>query len=618
MTRFLSTLLLLTFIAFSYVSASDDRILTNTEVKPGSDGSSLVLLLHGYTLDGATLKPVHNALASLDDDSLPLAGADVLRPDMPLGTFSMARVSDITAELLLMVDQAWEAKRAQGQPYARLVLIGHSVGGLLARKIYAAANGEHHDAPFEPELKRRLERLGAASLETPRPWADKVDRIVLLAGMNNGWSIDHHMSIPRAATMQVGVGIGYILEAIVGELPIIFSIRRGSPFLSQLRLQWLAMRQQAHEFDGPGRLPGAALTVQLLGTNDDLVSPRDNVDSILGQDFCFLEVRFSGHGDVIAMDDEVEVGASTKGAARREALTAALARDLTTDDCLDVVAPLQRDARVTDVLFVIHGIRDQGFWTSRIALRTKELAEQQGRVFASETSGYGYFPMLSFLTPGKRQEKVAWLMERYAEAKARYPDADFHYVGHSHGTYLLAKALKDYPAVRFDRVAFAGSVVETDYDWSSIIPDRVGSVVNFVAAADWVVAFFPNAFEMIGFQDLGGAGHNGFVLNEEVELTNVGYVAGGHGAALNELMWDSIASYVVDGKRPATPGSLAVDDQLWWIKWLGKVAWVIPLLILTLVFFVLYRVYHSGMREWTKTLSIVAFLALVWTVLTEV
>ena len=48
--------------------------------------------------------------------------------------------------------------------------------------------------------------------------------------------------------------------------------------------------------------------------------------------------------------------------------------------------------------------------------------------------------MLSFLRPGVRQEKVEWLMDRYTEAKAMYPKAKFHFVGHSHGTYLAKQS----------------------------------------------------------------------------------------------------------------------------------------------------------------------------------
>ena len=588
------------------------HVLEHTAVVPGSHRSSLVVLLHGYTLDGQSLESIQAIFTNGHpaENASWFNGSDLLRPEMPLGTFSTVPPSEILAELLLMIDDAWRASIDRGQPYKRIVLIGHSMGGLFARKLYVAACGETKDAPFEPDLHRRLRELGAAPLSSIRPWAHDVERIVLLAGMNRGWSIDHHMSIPRAIMMQAGVALGHVLTPLSQHPPLIFAIRRGSPFLTQLRLQWLAMRQKSEE-----RGIGAALTVQLLGTVDDLVSPEDNVDSIVGDDFYYMEVPFSGHGNVIEMDDTPE------GQARRHVLVKALALDLSADDSIRAVPPLQRDMRVTDVLFVIHGIRDEGFWTRKIAQRTQSIAEKDGypRVFATETSSYGYFPMLSFLRPGAREAKVAWLMERYAEAKARYPNArNFHYVGHSHGTYLLAKALRDYPAVHFKQVVFAGSVVEKAFEWQDLVPERVESVVNFVATADWVVAFFPNAIQMLGLQDLGSAGHDGFDYEKPPEVANFDYVVGGHGAALNERMWDTVARYIVEGKLSNPPNELVHKKQALWVTLPAKIAWAIPLLILAAAAWGLVKLFRWDIREWKKTLLIVTYLGIIWIVLTEV
>lgn len=35
-------------------------------------------------------------------------------------------------------------------------------------------------------------------------------------------------------------------------------------------------------------------------------------------------------------------------------------------------------------------------------------------------------------------------------------------------------------------------------------------MLNYVASGDWVVAFFPKAMELLGIQDIGSAGHDGF------------------------------------------------------------------------------------------------------------
>ena len=78
---------------------------------------------------------------------------------------------------------------------------------------------------------------------------------------------------------------------------------------------------------------------------------------------------------------------------------------------------MQPDDSVTDVVFIVHGIRDQGYWTQKLAQRVKFLGAKQ-RNIASVASGYGYFPMLPFLLPWGRRSKVEWLIDQYTEALA--------------------------------------------------------------------------------------------------------------------------------------------------------------------------------------------------------
>ena len=163
-----------------------------------------------------------------------------------------------------------------------------------------------------------------------------------------------------------------------------------------------------------------------------------------------------------------------------------------------------------------------------------------------------------FLLPWMRRAKVEWLLDQYVVAKAFHPAADFAYVGHSNGSYLLAKGLELCPAVRFRRVVFAGSVVQRRYGWRRFLPQvlpspalakaarwQVERMVNYVATADWVVAIFPHGLERLGLQDLGGAGHTGFEIETlpsgtACPVTNIKYIEGGHGAALAAKNWNEM------------------------------------------------------------------------------
>lgn len=422
--------------------------------------------------------------------------------------------------------------------------------------------------------------------------------------------------------MKLGSGVGHVLSWLYGRPPVIFTVRRGSSFITELRLQWLAMREEVNR-----KHVGGASTVQLLGTVDDLVSPEDNIDLISGKDFIYLEVPQSGHRNVIDMGTEVDGNGTA--AERQKALLAAAERRKALLDALGdlskrkndvglVESPLPERKDVTDVVFVIHGIRDEGYWTRKIAYRAQRMGDRHSRVVATETSSYGYFPMLSFLRPGARQEKVEWLMDRYTDARARYPDARFHYVGHSNGTYLLAKALQDYPAVRFDHVVFAGSVVHRAYEWQKFVPKRVKSVLNFVATGDWVVAFFPKALQSIGVQDLGSAGHDGFNVASDQgpiqELPN--YVVGYHSAALQEAMWDGIAEYVLTGEFKSPEGAEMAETQKWWVAGPAHVAPLLWIIIALLIGWGFHSLWRMQVREWRKTIYIVASCLLLWIILT--
>ncbi|EAQ96688.1 hypothetical protein [Congregibacter litoralis] len=169
------------------------------------------------------------------------------------------------------------------------------------------------------------------------------------------------------------------------------------------------------------------------------------------------------------------------------------------------------------------------------------------------------------------------------ETRARFPNARFSYVGHSNGTYLLAKALESYRDIggfAFERVVFAGSVVGKDYDWNAVITrGQVQTVLNFVATRDLVVAAFPQLFEIMPIQDLGSAGHNGF---EYLGNGNFKYVSGGHGAGIDEKVWDSIADFVLDQDLVPSASPPAAQLGLWGstIRLLGQAMPVLTLVTL--------------------------------------
>lgn len=282
------------------------------------------------------------------------------------------------------------------------------------------------------------------------------------------------------------------------------------------------------------------------------------------------------------------------------------------DDWLDdmdrpVLPPdLAPEDPVDHVVFIVHGIRDNGFWTKRIARQVKELARQRPAptpthgsaprtlCISAPSPSYGFFSMWDFVNPWGREDATCWFLEKYAEIRVRWPDVPVSYIGHSNGTYLAANALADCRMVAFRRVVFAGSVVRTDYPWRDL-GRRVGSVLNLMATSDWVVACLPGAFERLGWTGagVGGAGFEGFqeappsrdASTATPQVHNFRFIAGDHGAGIAEPLWPDIAGFIVDGtlpkqapNDPARPRQRSPSQQRW-----GRRAKWAPLIIVAVL-----------------------------------
>ena len=255
------------------------------------------------------------------------------------------------------------------------------------------------------------------------------------------------------------------------------------------------------------------ITVQLLGTANDFIAPTDNVDLSTGKGFHYIEIDGASHRGIVNLEADarqkfaVALTGNAKGLKHQS-----LAAEDVFDGCDEVddfdaqILP-KENSKVQHVVFVIHGIRDRGFWTRRIARKVKTVARERGELCRAVTSTYGFFPMGPFSCPGSGATRSNGCWTSMSQRKSLYPEASFSYIGHSNGTYLLAKALEICGAIRFDDVVFCGSMVRRNFEWARYIPSRVSRMINYVATDDWVVAIFPHGLERLRLQDVGGAGH---------------------------------------------------------------------------------------------------------------
>lgn len=525
-----------------------------------------------------------------------LPDADVLAPRLPLGSFSTTRAADIASDLAARI----AARVAEGE-YEDVVLVGHSIGALMIRAAWMLANGARDD--------------GTVDLSQRANWTSRVSRIVLLAALGRGWR--------QTVALSPGMRLLYWATSVYEHfliLPRLLPLehRRGAPFLTTVRLQSLALDEAAKA--SRLKLPPV---VQVLGTIDDLVAPSDNVDLITGAAFQYVEAEETGHSNVVTPDTPVrrsvlhfaltgrDLDPASRGFVIRDAEDVADRFSDAAEDFDDAAVVRRRKPgagkSIDTAVMIVHGIRDYGYWTKRLAGVIKDRAREMNRQCRTVTSSYGFFPMGPFVSPAGRRQRVEWFLDQYVQARSRYPNADISFVGHSNGTYLLAGALKACPAVRFDRVVFAGSVVRTNYEWDDILDrGQVKHVLNYVATRDWVVAGFPKFLGRLRIFDLGAAGTDGF---RESRVKDVEFVKGAHDAAIVQSNWNTIAGFVLSGSDPvsgAPPGLIQARSARSFLAAMSVLA--VPGLI-ALALMVGLAAYVALMRVDAETLHILASLA---------
>ncbi len=543
--------------------------------KRGS-GRELAVVLHGPHGSPEDMQGVSKALEERSKD------IDILAPTLPYGGFfALVRttpVEQIVREVVEEIDNALanRERRGDGGAYERLILVGYSCGAVIARKIAIVVHGETAGAPFVRDLK---------GLE--RTWAGSIERIILLAGMSRGWAPEIARDWFQAAFWTIGSWYCAIVAMLQLPVPTLYAMRQGQPFIVQTRLEWLALTRSDRLAE---KRSARAHELSRRGGRFSALGGGLEPDAKPLTDIC-RELNLTDQARFLLL-------AKSASDSHNDLKKIAIAGTHMAD-----TLPAAPDGRVTDVVFVIHGIRDKGFWTHKIARAVKQQAQRESRVFHSFTRTYGYFAIFPFVVPWVRHWKTCWLMDHYVLMRALYPEAKFSYIGHSNGTYLLARALLHYPAAKFHHVVFVGSVVRCNYPWSMLLPDKsenrpgqVDKILNYVATEDWVVAIFAKAFQTLeALFDIGSAGYDGFDEHRQQrrhpDLHEAKFIVGTHKAGIREAHWNDIARFIVKGRPPtndaprdAPPEWQAVQPRLLRVTSFGSPALLVVWAILGALF----------------------------------
>jgi pimeloyl-ACP methyl ester carboxylesterase len=555
------SLMLAAIIAYAKVDAARgwDPLIREELVSSNTNASELLVIVHGYTGNIRSMDDVQGAAHGAQPN------ADLLLLEYPAQPFSNTDCFRASEQICQKI------KEHDKKQYTRIWLVGYSIGALLLRKAYVYGYGHIEDISPEAELPSESRR----SMD----WVQKVDRIVLLAGMNRGWTAGEKpraMRWNRAMYYRIGTFIG----KLSGTARLIRQCERGEPFVANLRSQWLDIMHSLPSENQP-------VVIQLLGSIDDIVSDEDNRDVMVCKDFIFVPVQGTGHAQAIRFKD------SPYASERRQKCMAALGDDETVEQLRRESRQLPDDSntQVETLVLVLHGIRDMGEWTPQYDTPLREAFRQKygdAEKLQVEHPSYGYFAMGPFLLWSDRQVNVRWFMDQFTELKAKYPNLKtIDLIAHSYGTYVVANALRKYKAMRIDRAVFAGSVVRRDFDWS-IVKGRIQEVRNYVGSNDWVVGLFPRLFENAPFnafnRDIGSAGFNGF----ESSFGNAHetrFINGSHSAALQHANIQSIVDFIING-AVTTDSNIMVRNHPTFLDYASRlclIVWLVILLFLVLL-----------------------------------
>ena len=423
------------------------------------------------------------------------------------------------------IHERWVANEG----YDRVVLVGHSLGGLLVRLAY-------------------LRALGAFKAADARPWAAAVDRIILFASLNRG--------IPPRFERRWWLPLAAWAARVVPGLRrwIVRDLLAGSEFITNIRITWI---RAVNAMDHPPSV------VQFLGSEDGLVHADDSRDIDAFPTGRQEEVAGADHADIIRLDRADDPDA------RFALFATAFTEPRSTTPVPELGDPAQT------VVLVLHGIRaDNRTWVADIC----RYIEQTWPGTVAVRATYGRFSARKFALPATRRRYLGWLQDTYAEQLAANPRATFQFIGHSNGTYLLGHSLDRVESMRFDRLFLAGSVLPTTYDWRARFrAGQVRQLRNDRSARDVPVGVLCSALRGLGMRDIGTGGVDGFLGFDDAAKLEVAYYAGGHSAALGPDNLARIARFVMQGVDQEPDGLARVQPTGFALlsraaPWLGRLA----------------------------------------------
>lgn len=413
-----------------------------------------------------------------------------------LHDWSFEKGISLSRQLKAKIDAKW---RNQNR-FEEVILIGHSLGGLLIRQAYLLASGMYPDYDQSP-------------------WYRCVSRFVLFASPNRGLAPTQYLIWQMVIALEKATSF-----SLRKWMPLQDFIR-GSAFITNLRIDWI---RHFSKFYYP------LTVVQLLGTRDGNITRDDSVDLEQFPDAFHIDIPDAENTNIHCINSAED----------REERYQLIKKAILSDEALENNFNLLPSIAKNNVVFILHGIRaSNSGWVEQIKQKIFEEYPDTEVI----TSSYDYFSAFKFVLPGFRQSNIAWFQDEYSYYFAKYPNIDFHFIGHSNGTYILGESLKTVPGMKFKRVYLAGSVLPREYPWKKIFDKgQVDMICNARSSFDWPVGILCSALRGVGMRDIGTGGFDGFLMGDN-RLKELYYFDGDHGKPLDESNHINIIEYILTG-----------------------------------------------------------------------
>ncbi|GAA1761201.1 alpha/beta hydrolase [Agromyces humatus] len=447
-----------------------------------------------------------------------------------------------------------------------IVLIGHSLGGLIVRSAWLKGTGS----------ERR----------EPSAWPVKLSRIVLLGVPNGGFKFRRGVTFLKLLYALASPFFDFAIE----------HAKSGGYWVTNLRILWLVAFRILPD-------PMRPYVAEVIGVDDVLVTGDDLTDSDQLSDAVTFRIDATDHRGLVDLrtDDEVKL--------RWPTLERAI---------FGAPEPTRRLAPLSHkrVYFIYHGIRASAHDDWVAAMRA-ELATGRAKVVAPDT---GYFSAFEFALPFVRNRKAHQFLEKYGDVAVTHDPDNFAFLGHSNGTYMLGRSMLRVPAVRFRNILLAGTVLNPNFDWELLRRRRqIGSYgPNKNGLREWkdgavhnervridvpvgVLSAFLGGLKPFN-ATVGTGGTAGFVNADGVVSQDDGFYRGGHAGALSTSEMarrEEIAAFLRIGKPADHPTEKPSD----FFGWVGRVvpmlSWIIIGLLVALLGLLVVVLWTGGLEWWS-------------------